>query len=178
MEGSLPATPAIGSTRSLEDSVAALVRRQSSTSTTGNIPEEVENDSASTITRKGRRDSVSSSIAPMSTAESESESGYKSEDKAPISLHKVHHPPPRVFGRRPTVTGKETSSKAMTVETETVSSVPQVGLGAVGPPGGASIRSKKSTDTIRASRKEKKRIPKKSVTVGPSNRKYPACFLS
>jgi hypothetical protein len=66
----------------------------------------------------------------------------------------------------------------MTVETETVSSVPQVGLGAVGPPGGASIRSKKSTDTIRASRKEKKRIPKKSVTVGPSNRKYPACFLS
>ncbi|KAA8894029.1 vacuolar segregation subunit 7-domain-containing protein [Sphaerosporella brunnea] len=168
-EGTSPATPTIGS--SLEESVAALVQRQNATafSVPGNIPEEIDTDSTSTITRKGRADSVSSSIAPSSTAESESESGYRSEDKTPTSsLHRVP-PPARVFGRRPTVTGKDTSSKAMTVETETVSSVPQVGLGAVGAGGGASIRSKKSTDTIRAPRKEKKRTTRRTVAAGPSN---------
>jgi hypothetical protein len=172
VENSLPTTPAIGSSRFLEDSVAALVQHRSgaSVSVSGKIAEEVDTDSTSTITRKSRAGSVSSSIAPSSTAESESES----EDKTPTSsLHRVP-PPTRVFGRRPTVTSKETSSKAMTVETETVSSVPQVGLGAVGPPGGASIRSKKSTDTIRAPRKEKKRMTKRTVAAGPSNRRFPA----
>ena len=155
--------------------MTALVQRQPNTPAT--VPEETDTDSASTITRKDRRDSVSSSIAPMSMAESESESGYKSEEKTPTSsLHKVP-PPSRVFGggggggRRPPVGGEGASSRSMTVETETVSSVPQVGLGTINPPGGASIRSKKSTDTIRAPRREKKRLAKKPVTAGPSNRK-------
>lgn len=167
VESSLPATPAIGGlVRSLEDSVTALVQRQPNTA----VPE-TDTDSASTITRKDRRDSVSSSIAPLSTAESGSESGYKSEEKTPTtSLHRAP-PPPRVFGRRPTASGEGASSGSMTVETETVISVPQVGLGTINPPGGASIRSKKSTDTIRAPRREKKRLAKKPVTAGPSNRK-------
>ena len=146
--------------------MTALVQRQPSAA----VPE-TDTDSASTITRKDRRDSVSSSIAPLSTAESGSESGYKSEEKTPTtSLHKAP-PPSRVFGRRPTASGEGASSRSMTVETETVSSVPQVGLGTINPPGGASIRSKKSTDTIRAPRREKKRLAKKPVTAGPSNRK-------
>jgi len=156
--------------------VAALVHRQpSSSSLAGStISEEVDNttDSASTITRK-RADSISSSIAPT---ESESEAGYRSGDRTPTSsLHRVP-PPARVYGRRPTVTGKEPSSKAMTVETETVSSVPQIGLGAVGTAGGASIRSKKSTDTIRAPRREKKRAGKRAMAAGSSNRKASRLF--
>jgi hypothetical protein len=176
VESSQPATTAIGSSKSLEDSVAALAQRQygSQVSLSENIAEETDTDSTSTVTRKGRAGSVSSSIAPSSTAESESESGYRSEDKTPTSsLHRVP-PPTRVFGRRPTVTGKDTSSKAMTVETETVSSVPQVGLGQVGGTGGASIRSKRSTDTIRAPRRDKKRTAKRAVAAGPSNRGSPS----
>jgi hypothetical protein len=138
------------------------------------MSDETETDSASTITRKGRAGSIASSIAPMSTAESESESGYKSEEKTPASS--LHKPPApgKLFSRRPTVTGKDASSRAMTVETETVSSVPQVGLGTVGPAGGASIRSKKSTDTIKAPRKDKKKITKKSLVSSASNRKLPS----
>lgn len=175
IESSLPTTPAIGMTlRSLEGTVASLIQGVSSSD---NIPEEDDDDdSASTITRQGgRRDSVSSSIAPMSTAESESESGYRTDDKTPTSSYKAP-PPARPFGRRPTVTGKDTS-KVMTVETETVSSVPQVGLGNVGPAGTTSLRSKKSTDTIKAPRRERKRTLKKSSAMGPSNRKFPALFL-
>lgn len=66
--------------------------------------------------------------------------------------------------------GSDNFSRNMTVETETVSSVPQVAVGAAGVPGGASIRSKKSNDTIRAPKKDKKKPTKRAGGGGPANR--------
>ncbi|KAI5776633.1 vacuolar segregation subunit 7-domain-containing protein [Geopyxis carbonaria] len=163
VESSLPSTPAIGTSKILVEQMAALVARQPN-----KILEEEERDTlpANKNTRKARAGSVTSSIAPKSEAASESESGYKSEDRSLASSGtKV---PPKGFTRRPTVLGKDMTSRGMTVETETVSSVPQVVLGAVGPPGGTSIRSKKSTDTIRAPKKDKRRNPRRAVVSASS----------
>jgi hypothetical protein len=67
---------------------------------------------------------------------------------------------------------KETLPKNMTVETETVSSVPQVALATASAQGGASVRSKKSTDTIKAPKKEKRKPTKRSGAGSTSNRMY------
>lgn len=167
VESSLPSTPAIGTSKILTDQVAALAARQPM-----QIPEEVEGEKAAEkkSASHARTDSVTSSITPKSQQESESESGYRSEDKAPAAPTKQAPPPVRSnsLARRQTVMGgKDGLARTMTVETETVSSVPQLALGTVGPQAGASIRSKKSTDTIRAPKKEKKR-PNKRPNPGSS----------
>ncbi|KAG0125191.1 vacuolar segregation subunit 7-domain-containing protein [Tuber indicum] len=110
--------------------------------------------------------------APRSQAESESVSDYKSEEKAAYSNSSNSRAPPpsQLFARRPpTTTGSNNFSKNMTVETETVSSVPQVTVGAAGVPGGAWIRSKKINDTIRAPKKDKKKPTKRAGGGGPAN---------
>jgi hypothetical protein len=177
VESSLPTTPTNGASKTLTDQVAALVNRQPNT-----ILEESEGDKPETSrgTRKHRTGSIASSIAPPSQPESESESGYKSEERVGASNNNnTDNRAPqssKSFSRRPM--GYDNFSRNMTVETETVVSVPQVAVGAGGVPGGASIRSKKSTDTIRAPKKEKKKAPKRSGTGGPANRTYPNWLFS
>ncbi|RPA91580.1 hypothetical protein L873DRAFT_1577205, partial [Choiromyces venosus 120613-1] len=169
VESSLPTTPAISTSKTLTEQVAALVNRQQHHT----ILEEPEGEkSGAGGTRKHRTGSIASSIAPRSQAESESESGYKSEEKAAYANNNNNNrapPPSKAYARRPTVMGSDNFSRNMTVETETVSSVPQVAVGAAGVPGGASIRSKKSSDTIRAPKKEKKKPMKRSGGGGPAN---------
>ena len=180
VESSLPTTPVLGASRTLTDQVAALVNRKSN-----NPPEQPEQPeggkpAAPGGERKQRTGSTASSIAPPSQAESESESGYRSEDRAAHLTNNNTHatnnsrapPASKSFARRPPVMGSDNFSRNMTVETETVVSVPQVAVGAGGVPGGASIRSQKSTDTIRAPKKEKKKTPKRSGAGGPTNRMY------
>lgn len=171
VEGSLPNTPASSTSKTLTEQVAALVARQSN-SNTNTIHEESESEvSVETIKGRGSRAaSISSSIA-HSLAESESESGYKSEDRPPNAPPRAL-PSSKAFSRRPTVMGSDNFSGRMTVETETVTSVPQVALGAGVNAGGASIRSKKSTDTIRAPKKKEKKVLKRSGGAGNSNRMH------
>ncbi|KAH0613625.1 uncharacterized protein H6S33_005511 [Morchella sextelata] len=171
VESVLPNNPNQGASKSLSEQVAALVARQSNNTHT--IHEESESEvSVETVKGRGSRapsiaPSISSSIA-HSLAESESESGYKSEDR---SIHGTSRAPPpsKTFSRRPTVMGSDNFSGRMTVETETVTSVPQVALGAGVMPGGASIRSKKSTDTIRQPKKKDKKLLRKPGGAGNSN---------
>lgn len=168
VEGSLPNTPASGTSKTLTEQVAALVARQSNSNTNA-IHEESESEvSVETVKGRSRAASISSSIS-HSLAESESESGYKSGDRT--SRPSVP-PPAKPFSRRQTMMGSDSFSGRMTVETETVTSVPQVALGAGVLPGGASIRSKKSTDTIRASRKKEKKVLKRTGGGGNNNRTY------
>jgi hypothetical protein len=104
--------------------------------------------------------------------ESGSESGGKGEIKmrsasvAPPPVVRPSGPPSKPFsagvGRgKPSGEG---SSRNMTVETETVSSIPQVAVG--GPAGGnnGSIRAKPSSETIRP-KKEKKKTARKAPSV-------------
>lgn len=170
VESSLPSTPAIGTSRMLTEQMAVLAARQPT-----KIPEDDDDESqagsAKTI-RQGRAGSIASSLAPSSRHESESESGYRTnEDRTPTRSNSAKRPQAQkqpTYARRPTVTGKEIGQQGMTVETETVSSIPQVGLGNVGP--AASLRSKKSTDTIRAPKREKRKL-RRTVPSGVSNGK-------
>ncbi|KAL7271285.1 Vacuolar inheritance and morphology protein [Rhizina undulata] len=151
-----PGGPSIGATISLAEQVAALVARQPNKNS-----EEIEREGRSNgkAVAKSRAGSIASSIA----TQSESESGYKSDERTSASSSTIRAGPSSKSYRRPTVMGAaDNSSRSMTVETETVSSIPQVAVGAVGGAGGASIRSKKSTDTIRP-KKEKKRVTKRSA---------------
>lgn len=172
---SLPNSPAPGTSIALTEQVAVLVARQSNKTHT--IHEESESEvSVETVKGRGSRAaSITSSIA-QSLAESESESGYKSEDR-PTNAATRPQPPSKPFNRRPTVMGSDNFSGRMTVETETVTSVPQVALGAGVNPGGASIRSKKSTDTIRAPKKKEKKVLKRTGGAGNSNRMHFNLFL-
>ncbi|KAE8454046.1 hypothetical protein EG329_007822 [Mollisiaceae sp. DMI_Dod_QoI] len=122
-------------------------------------------DNASSKTIKGK-----SSIAN----ESGSESGGKGEIKmrstsvAPQSNLRANAPPASKSFSAGVGRGKpsgEGSTKNMTVETETVSSIPQVAVGPIGGGGGnGSIRTKPSTETIRP-KKEKKKTARKAPSV-------------
>lgn len=176
VEGSLPNTPASGTSKTLTEQVAALAALQSNSNTNA-IHEESESEvSVETVKGRSRAASISSSIS-HSLAESESESGYKSGDRKSRAAARVP-PPSKSFSRRSTVMGSDNFSGRMTVETETVTSVPQVALGAGVLPGGASIRSKKSTDTIRAPKKKEKKVLKRAGGGGNSNRTYFSLFPS
>lgn len=176
VEGSLPNTPASGTSKTLTEQVAALAALQSNSSTNA-IHEESESEvSVETVKGRSRAASISSSIS-HSLAESESESGYKSGDRTSRAAPRAP-PPTKSFSRRQSAMGSDNFSGRMTVETETVTSVPQVALGSGVLPGGASIRSKKSTDTIRAPKKKEKKVLKRAGGGGNSNRTYFNLFPS
>ncbi|KAH8596408.1 vacuolar segregation subunit 7-domain-containing protein [Bisporella sp. PMI_857] len=107
------------------------------------------------------------------SGESGSESGGKSE----VKMKSTNGPPPVVQRQPPTTKyssntsagrGKpsgEGSTQNMTIETETVSSIPQVAM--IGPLGGGnagSVRAKPSSETIRP-KKEKKKTARKTPSV-------------
>ena len=170
LESSLPSTPAIGTSRILTQKVAAVEETRNQGKPQGRIIEATDGETTGgdSITPTVPRSAMGSRGSTFgSTVESESESGfgYNNPSKDTSSAG-----PSRVFTRRPTLVNtlqmNPDTSRNMTVETETVTSMIQLGGG----PGGVnpSIRSKKSSDTIKAPRKEKKKRP---TTIANPNRK-------
>lgn len=168
VESSLPSTPAIGTSRILAQKVAAVQATRDQEKSQERIIETTDGETTGgesttpTVPRSMMGSRVGSAFG--STIESESESGFASEDRFgynSTTRNNTSAGPSRVFTRRPTLVNtlqmNPDSSRNMTVETETVTSMVQLGGG----PGGVipSIRSKKSSDTIRAPRKEKKKRP-------------------
>jgi len=146
--------------------------------------EKVDGSSQSLLDQENSTDNASTKTikAKPTTAanESGSESGGKGEIKmrstsaAPQTTVRPNGPATKVFtGAGRGKPSGEGSARNMTVETETVSSIPQV---AVGGPAGAgnngSIRTKPSSETIRP-KKEKKKTARKapSVTSGTASSK-------
>lgn len=123
-------------------------------------------------------------IKPKSSFPAANESGSDSGGKGEIKMRTTPAPP--VTALRPsgpatksyTATagagkGKpsgEVSTRNMTVEAETVSSVPQVNVGGPGPNG--SIRAKPSSETIRP-KKEKKKTSRKTPSVTSGTGEHP-----
>ena len=120
-------------------------------------------------------------IKAKASNESGSDSGGKGEIKMrstapPTSLRP--NAPAKAYSTNTNVRGKpsgEGSTKNMTVETETVSSIPQVAVGGPGGGNNGSIRAKPSSETIRP-KKEKKKTARKtaSVTSGTGEQPYPS----
>ncbi|TGO07550.1 hypothetical protein BTUL_0266g00050 [Botrytis tulipae] len=110
------------------------------------------------------------------TNESGSESGGKADNKIKNTTPTATRTgPPKSFSGPAAARGKpsgEGSAKNMTVETETVSSIPQIALatGAGGLANG-SLRAKQSTETIRPRKEKKKSRKAPSVTSGTASSK-------
>ncbi|TGO81398.1 hypothetical protein BPOR_1172g00010 [Botrytis porri] len=110
------------------------------------------------------------------TNESGSESGGKGDGKMKNTTPTATRTgPPKSFSGPAAARGKpsgEGSAKNMTVETETVSSIPQIAL-ATGAGGlvSASLRAKQSTETIRPRKEKKKSRKAPSVTSGTASSK-------
>ncbi|ATZ53655.1 Bcvac7 [Botrytis cinerea B05.10] len=110
------------------------------------------------------------------TNESGSESGGKGDTKMKNTTPTATRTgPPKSFSGPAAARGKpsgEGSAKNMTVETETVSSIPQIALatGAGGLANG-SLRAKQSTETIRPRKEKKKSRKAPSVTSGTASSK-------
>ncbi|TGO49562.1 hypothetical protein BOTNAR_0427g00090 [Botryotinia narcissicola] len=110
------------------------------------------------------------------TNESGSESGGKGDNKMKNTTPTATRTgPPKSFSGPAAARGKpcgEGSAKNMTVETETVSSIPQIALatGAGGLANG-SLRAKQSTETIRPRKEKKKSRKAPSVTSGTASSK-------
>lgn len=174
VESSLPSTPAIGTSRVLAQKVAAVEATRNQENPQGRILEATDGETTGgeSTTPTVPRSRVSTF---GSNAESESESGFASEDRFGYnnpSRDASSAGPSRVFTRRPTLVNtlqiNPDTSRNMTVETETVTSMIQLGggPGSVNP----SIRPKKSSDTIRAPRKEKKKRPTTIANPNPSTK--------
>ncbi|KAF7861494.1 hypothetical protein EAF04_008057 [Stromatinia cepivora] len=113
----------------------------------------------------------------ITTNESGSESGGKGDNKMKNITPTTSRPgPPKSFSGPSAGRGKpsgEGSAKNMTVETETVSSIPQIALatGAGGLGANGSLRAKQSTETIRPRKEKKKSRKAPSVTSGTASSK-------
>ncbi|CZR60475.1 related to vacuolar protein VAC7 [Phialocephala subalpina] len=110
----------------------------------------IANESGSESGGKGEIKMRSTSAAPQSTLRANAPAASKSFSAAGVGRGKP---------------SGEGSTKNMTVETETVSSIPQVAVGPIGAGGNnGSIRTKPSTETIRP-KKEKKKTARKAPSV-------------
>lgn len=102
----------------------------------------------------------------------------KSEGRRPTSV-----PPPLVSRQSSAMSSKQTkpkqegSTQAMTVETETVSSIPQVALAAKPEGHNGTLKTKPSTETIKP-RKEKRRTSRKQPAVNAGNGKHDSIHSS
>lgn len=160
-ETSQPSTPALGVTASkdkLEDGLKQLSLEQENP---------MERSFTKAMDSKAKTESGSDS------------GGTKGEIKMRSTTSTISATAPRTTGPPPKsystggVVGRgkpsgEGSTKNMTVETETVSSIPQVAVGGTGGPGiNGSLRAKPSSETIRPKKDKKKTIRKApSVTSG------------
>ncbi|KAL8913627.1 MAG: hypothetical protein Q9171_001592 [Xanthocarpia ochracea] len=181
-ESSVPSTPALGHAANPEGTAKATPDKR---------PDKIEENSFEddpgrdhTSRQESGNESGDGKHAPQ-----DDEKDTRQQDLAKASTVKpqVIHPKRSTTQLHPAKgkTGAEGSVKSMTVETETVSSIPQVALGGGagerGLPGrtdtGGSLRLKPSTETIRP-KKEKKRVVRKppSLNAGtgglPSSRRF------
>lgn len=148
----------------------------------GLVPEGVENGTSRSETEMDNGDSASNkTIRARIGNESGSDSGKgegRAKTAAPAAAPRPN-PPTKAYttssvGGRGKPSG-EGSARNMTVETETVSSIPQVavGVGAGGAGNNGSLRAKQSSETIRP-KKEKKKSTRKapSLTSGTGEQPY------
>lgn len=153
---------------------------------TGGAVERAENDAPKKLfdSEHSIDGAFSQSIKAKTNNESGSESGGKGEIKlkttpaGPATTLRPSGPATKSYSTT-TAAGRgkpsgEGSTRNMTVETETVSSIPQIAVGGTGGQGNnGSIRAKPSSETIRP-KKEKKKITRKtpSVTSGTGEQLY------
>ncbi|KAF8422665.1 vacuolar segregation subunit 7-domain-containing protein [Tirmania nivea] len=177
-ESSLPSTPAIGTSRILAQKVAVVEATRNQEKSQGRIIETTDGETTGgeSTTPTVPRSTIGSRVPTFgSNVESESESGFASEDRIGYNPPRDASSagPSRVFTRRPTLVNtlqmNPDTSRNMTVETETVTSMIQLGGGSGGV--NPSIRPKKSSDTIRAPRKEKKKRPTTIANPNPASTK-------
>lgn len=165
-ESSLPATPAIGGGRG--PPVAFPASGERSENTTETPADDASVKGTGTKVESGSESGETASAGARRKSQEPSKSVVASNPAKP----QVVHPKKSFTQILPTKgrTGSEGMIKNMTVETETVSTIPQVSLG--GGAGGertglgraetaGSLRLKPSTETIRP-RKEKKRVARKA----------------
>ncbi|KAL8805090.1 MAG: hypothetical protein Q9182_002180 [Xanthomendoza sp. 2 TL-2023] len=189
-ESSVPSTPALGPTLKQEGMAKSTVNSE-------RRPERIEESSLEDDhgnDQHSRHESGNESSENKNVPKEDGKDG-RSQDLAKAAAVKpqVVHPKKSSTQLHPAKgkTAAEGSVKSMTVETETVSSIPQVALGGGagerGLPGrtdtGGSLRLKPSTETIRP-KKEKKRVVRKAPSLNagtgglPSPRRFHHHHLS
>ncbi|KAL8927377.1 MAG: hypothetical protein Q9172_001375 [Xanthocarpia lactea] len=181
-ESSVPSTPALGPAANPEGTAKATPDKR---------PDKIEENSFEDDAGKDHtsRQESGNESGDGKHAPQDDEKDTRQQDLAKASAVKpqVIHPKRSTTQLHPAKgkTGAEGSVKSMTVETETVSSIPQVALGGGagdrGLPGrtdtGGSLRLKPSTETIRP-KKEKKRVVRKAPSLNagtgglPSSRRF------
>ncbi|KAL8999765.1 MAG: hypothetical protein Q9169_001438 [Polycauliona sp. 2 TL-2023] len=175
-ESSIPSTPALGPAAKQEGTVKPVSDKR---------PERIEESSLEddqATDQTSRHESANESGEEKNTSR-EDEKDIKQQDLAKASTAKPHvvHPKKSSTQLHPAKGKTGAEAKSMTVETETVSSVPQVALGGGagerGLPGrtdtGGSLRLKPSTETIRP-KKEKKRVVRKAPSLNAGTGGFPS----
>lgn len=171
-ESSIPSTPAIGT------GGPSSTQHGMTKSASERRPERIDEDPQEDVGDKdlhSRPESGNESSGSKKTAKEDSQDAKRHDPlKTSAVRPQVVHPKKSSTQLHPAKgkTGAEGSVKSMTVETETVSSIPQVALGGGtgerGLPGrtdtGGSLRLKPSTETIRP-KKEKKRVVRKAPSL-------------
>lgn len=167
-ESSLPATPAIGT----------IDHRLSSRASTSSAADGISEHSADDPFARPTRSAAESGNESGGTRSGDQKKDEQARQKPPVASNISRPktvPPKRSLTQLNSARGKvvgEGSVRNMTVETETVSSVPQVavggGAGERGLPGRTdnpgSVRLKASTETIRP-KKEKKKVVRKTPSI-------------
>ncbi|KAL8935320.1 MAG: hypothetical protein Q9216_005487 [Gyalolechia sp. 2 TL-2023] len=171
-ESSVPPTPALG-TAGPNATQHGMTKAASD-----RRPERIDEDPQEDVGEKGlpsRPESGNESSGSKNAAKEEGQDAKKQDAlKTSATRPQVVHPKKSLTQLHPAKgkTAAEGSVKSMTVETETVSSIPQVALGGGtgerGLPGrtdtGGNLRLKPSTETIRP-KKEKKRVVRKAPSL-------------
>jgi hypothetical protein len=170
-------TPGRGPSGSTLETVQEISQPNTRGRSLDGILERTQNGAAKAMTEQ--ENAFEKSMKAKASNESGSDSGGKGEIKMrstapPTSLRP--NAPTKAYSTTTNTRGKpsgEGSTKNMTVETETVSSIPQVAVGGPGGGNNGSIRAKPSSETIRP-KKEKKKTARKtpSVTSGTGEQPY------
>ncbi|KAL8849504.1 MAG: hypothetical protein Q9221_005511 [Calogaya cf. arnoldii] len=166
-ESSVPSTPALGPAAKQEVTAKATSDKRPERIEESSLEDDLANDQISR--HESGNESCEGKNAPK-----EDEKDVKQQDLAKASAVRpqVVHPKKSSTQLHPAKGKTGAEAKSMTVETETVSSIPQVALGGGagerGLPGrqdtGGSLRLKPSTETIRP-KKEKKRVVRKAPSL-------------
>lgn len=145
--------------------------------------EMAENGPSKAMSEKDASDTASVKTLKAKPSLPSNESGSDSGGKGEVKLRSTSTAPTPPVRQAPsasksfgTGTGRgkppgEGSTKSMTVETETVSSIPQVAVGTAGGGNNGSIRTKPSSETIRPKKEKKKARKAPSVTSGTASSK-------
>lgn len=133
------------------------------------VKERLENQSDSAVNEQRTLRARSN----LPTQDSGSDTGSSQRDRRPASVP----PPPLVTSQSSGMTSKKNKqdvpTQEMTVETETVASIPQVALGTTSKAEGSNgtLKTKPSTETIKP-KKEKRKTSRKQPSVNAGNGKF------